>query len=403
MADTLVSTLYPPEIETFQPAFECTQPANITFSLSAFNSAADIKFIHVSIVDHRNNENVLPSFLSPQVAFTKDNEGNIIGGIVYGISNGILYIQMPSFTGLSHGTQTQGLVTYNADRDKYMVSIPPQLLNYSSIDTSNLDVTTTITTTTTEETASEETDNTENITTQESESEESEIVSNTISQYYWRNNRYYKVQIRFDSNAEVVPEVENQVPEDSEGSEWIAILKHNGIALEPLELTNYMYTYREYFSEWSTVTLIKPIAPMAVVFTKFDTNNDTSVGVQTVPGFFRLAASISFEFDKTIYTELTDEEEHLKEYQIQVYKKLNGTDDLGDLIFDSGSIFAIPNYADNRYGINTIIDLNETKPDDVLIIQVSLITNNNYTRIEKRELTIDDFNSEYFTSNDLYF
>ena len=59
MADTLVNTLYPPVVETFQPAFVYTDSAVVTFSLSPFNSANDINYIHLSVVDQRNNENVL--------------------------------------------------------------------------------------------------------------------------------------------------------------------------------------------------------------------------------------------------------------------------------------------------------------------------------------------------------
>jgi hypothetical protein len=63
MADTLVNTLYPPAVETFQPAFVYTDGPVVTFSISPFNAASDIKYIHVSVTDQRNNENVLTNHL----------------------------------------------------------------------------------------------------------------------------------------------------------------------------------------------------------------------------------------------------------------------------------------------------------------------------------------------------
>lgn len=131
MADTVVNTLYPPEVDTFQPAFDCKKSANITFSLSSFNNINDISFIHISIVDNRNNENVLSNFLKPSPVQIGIKEGtNEPVGQLYGISNGILYIEMPKFDNKT-GRVTKGFVTYDANKDKYAVSIPPYILKYN--------------------------------------------------------------------------------------------------------------------------------------------------------------------------------------------------------------------------------------------------------------------------------
>ena len=175
MADTVVSTLYPPMIETFQPAFLCQDSANVTFSLSSFNSIDEINFIHISISDNRNNENLLPNFKEWDVRFWKNQppQGNEQSGVQeYGIFNGILCLPMPTFTN-TVGRVTKGWITYDADRDKYMISIPPFLLDYGYEDSDN--------SSTTNEEQTEDNDNT-NITLEE---------NNKI----WKNNRYYKICI----------------------------------------------------------------------------------------------------------------------------------------------------------------------------------------------------------------
>ena len=56
---TVLSTLYPPLIDTFMPAFPVSQSAVVNFSLSPYNSWRNITKLHVSIVDQRTNLSVL--------------------------------------------------------------------------------------------------------------------------------------------------------------------------------------------------------------------------------------------------------------------------------------------------------------------------------------------------------
>ena len=53
---TIVSTLYPPLIDTFMPAFQYEGPAPVSFSFSPYNSLGDIQKIHVSLVNQRTNQ-----------------------------------------------------------------------------------------------------------------------------------------------------------------------------------------------------------------------------------------------------------------------------------------------------------------------------------------------------------
>lgn len=67
MANQL-NTLYPPQIATFMPAFARTQTTStgvvatdavVYYSLSPYNEVTSIKYIHVSVVDQKTNENAL--------------------------------------------------------------------------------------------------------------------------------------------------------------------------------------------------------------------------------------------------------------------------------------------------------------------------------------------------------
>lgn len=153
MADTLVNTLYPPVIETFQPAFLYDQSASITFSISGFNNAADIKKVHVSVVDQRNNSNVLIGFLDKQAQFTDSDYS-------YCIVNGILIADFPEFEETDEIVQ-KGFFKYDSLNDIYAIDLDPQWLNRDG------------------------------------------------NSNYWNNNQYYQVQIRFDKNDKELPKGEN--------------------------------------------------------------------------------------------------------------------------------------------------------------------------------------------------
>ena len=57
---TVLNTIYPPQVSTFMPSFKYNESAEIWFGISSYNSdlISSIKFIHVSMVDQRNNQNV---------------------------------------------------------------------------------------------------------------------------------------------------------------------------------------------------------------------------------------------------------------------------------------------------------------------------------------------------------
>ena len=157
---TVVSTLYPPLIETFMPAFPYEGPAPVSFSFSPYNSINDIKKIHVSLVNQKTN----------QSAF--ENNSNAL-------ENSDNYILLNNIWIIPFNVNSNDYITVNTSNNICTIYIPKELLKGDK---------------------------------------EGFVIDN-----------YYKVQIRFDSS--------NSTPES----------------------TSYLQDNRQYFSEWSSVCLIKAI------------------------------------------------------------------------------------------------------------------------------------------------
>lgn len=333
MADTLVNTLYPPVVATFQPAFVYTDSAVITFSLSPFNSPSDIKYIHLSVVDQRNNENVLKE--------TASWDGSA------GIFNGILVMKFPEFTNVE-GISQQGDFVYDADNDLYSVLIKTKWLNQDSEDTVDVKIITV------DETV---TDENGNFGTKEI----------TEKAHYFNVGQYYKVQLRFDATEEDIGDEQTRAQGgDEEAAEFIA---------------NYMTTQRPYFSEWSEVTLIKPIFPMSVVLSKFDmVNEGETLGFNR--GLVRIAGAVSFNGDPKLNFEET---EHLQTYRLLV-TNINTQ----RLFFDSGEIYSQKN-PDGKYGINYLLDMGEAVENSRYDLKLFLTTNNGYQATKSYQFDIAEF------------
>ena len=152
---TVVNTLYPPIVSTFQNAFVNPEDAVVYFTLSSFNSASDIKHVHVSCVNQLNNENAL-----------NKSSGIIIEDLMYDKDSGMYYITVP---------------TAYLDGNKFNI------------------------------------------------------------------NQFYKVQIRFDSYDGA------DVPINEE-------IKKN----------EYLLSHTQYFSEWSSVCLIRPISKFDIYLSVFE-------------------------------------------------------------------------------------------------------------------------------------
>lgn len=98
MAITLASSIYPPMFSsTFAPAFVNTTSPRIYFSISPFNTAADISRVHISLVNQTTNENALT-----------DATGILLSeGLQYDTDAGMYYVVVP-VDHVKNGTNSTG-------------------------------------------------------------------------------------------------------------------------------------------------------------------------------------------------------------------------------------------------------------------------------------------------------
>ena len=283
MAVTVVNALYPPVIESFQPAFIYNQNVWISFSISNFNSLENIKKVHVSVVDQRNNSNVLKGYIDKTMQNT-DSEWN------YGIVGGILVAEMPNFTSTIE-KEKRGLFQYDPLNQVFAITLKPEWLQREG--------------------------------------------------NYWNNNQYYQVQIRFDSNDDDFPTGE--------------------------EFSKYLLDKRAYFSEWSSITLIKPILEPKISLHQLEEGENLLV----YAGDNHINGSISFEYPENL-SGITLETERLQSYRILAFldeKK----------IYDSEWVYARQNLLkEENTTIDYLIDLSAAEPGDTVDLTIYGRTNNGY-------------------------
>jgi len=306
MADTVVNTLYPPLIETFQPAFVYDDAPIITFSISPFNNISEIKAIHVSVADQRNHSNVL----KPYLELTKNDVDN---GMYYGISNGIFIAQMPTFTE-SDIAQQIFPIAFDPIHNLYGIQISPEWLSPNT---------------------------------------------------YWNNNQYYQIQIRFDKT-----DLTNGYTKD---------------------FSSYMLDNRRNFSEWSSVTLIKPILEPTISIVQFDGETER---VFSYPGLYRINGNIAFE-NVTNKDGITTETEKLQSYRILV------TDSSGEnTVDDTGWCFPQVNTdINNSVSINQLIDLTKAENLTQVIVNIFCKTNNGYACSKAYDLYISSYSTVWDDSS----
>ena len=101
---TIISTLYPPQVDTFMPSFCYNESAEVWFNIASYDEdkIGLIKYIHVSMVDQRNNQNV----------FAGSNNNNVV---------------YPQYYPIVFNHQTM----WDTEKRKYKLTIPPQLLKTS--------------------------------------------------------------------------------------------------------------------------------------------------------------------------------------------------------------------------------------------------------------------------------
>ncbi len=261
---TVVNTLYPPVVSTFQNAFVSTQDAVVYFALSSFNSADDIKRVHVSCVDQMTNENAL-NLVS----------GLLIEDLMYDTNSGMYYVTIPT-------TKMQN--------------------NYFNV------------------------------------------------------NQFYKVQIRFDAYSG------NDVPTDEK--------KKN----------EYLLSNLSYFSEWSSVCLIRPITEPHLRISVFDSyTGDKCVAFNKTQ--VNISGALYFGNGSSTETET------LQSYKIEVL------DEDESVVLSTPSIYTGENVNPNT--INYNVDLsNLSESVEKYVMRVTALTKNQYQFYKDYDFTIADYNDD---------
>ena len=292
---TVLSTLYPPLIDTFMPAFPVSQSAVVNFSLSPYNSWRNITKLHVSIVDQRTNLSVLKAS----------------GSIEKNISNTYDSCFINSIWVLNLSSKYFSLNTVD---NTCQLTIPKEVLKEEKFNISN----------------------------------------------------YYKIQLRFSQDD---------------------------IALTKNITSTYLINQRQYFSEWSSICLIKAIPDITLQLVGYDSSNnfqDLTTSSYSSPknfpaGIIPIAGNIIFNYETVEITDSTGlssttgylqsstkDRETLRSYQITVQNETNEEEEP----LQSEVIFTYNNTDPNR--IYWLADLTNAAAGDLYNITVNCTTKNQY-------------------------
>lgn len=323
---TVLSTLYPPLIDTFMPAFPYTGPASVSFSISPYNSWQEIKYMHVTLVNQKTNQN---AFMS--VGNTEDIPLNTF------LWNGIWIVPFSP-------SALADIFTMDTANNQYILNIPASLLK------NQIKV----------------------------KSEE----NNTKTQKTFVWDYYYKVQIRFDCCTSDTP---------------------NNAA--------YLTKNRAFFSEWSSVCLLKAIPNIKLHLNNFTLESTAEYGAmglsiinelinktetkkipQYVPGIIPFSGNLTFETSKSstgANVATTSGSEYLQSYSIKVY------DNEGNLFSESEKI-----YTANKNELNSfywLCDMTNGVTDTDYTVSLTFTTNNQYTFTRNFQFRLIDSSPIEFT------
>lgn len=299
---TIVSTLYPPLIDTFMPAFLWEGPAPVTFSFSPYNSMSRIQRIHVSLVNQKTN----------QSAFENSSKA---------VSNGEVLLDniwIIPFSENGYSKNGVSILTVNTTNNTCTINIPKELLKGKKTGF---------------------------------------VIDN-----------YYKVQIRLDE-----------------------AIGFSDISKLPV---NFLSNNRQYFSEWSSVCLIKAIPRVEIGMIDFDTeysdvNNSNVISkIRTVQaGIVPILGSVIFTDGASIYTK---NEETLQKYNIKIVS------DATSEIIDETKDWVYTNNNEDPNRIYWLADLTNGQPDSLYTVYIEIVTKNQYKFQKKYQLKIANFDTITF-------
>lgn len=293
MATTL-STLYPPLIETFMPAFPYNGPAIVTFSISSYNEIDSFNKIHITLSKQKTNNSVLQNMHTNKFIVLND---------VW-----ILDVKNNSYVSTKDGIN-------------YTVKIPADILK---TDTGKFVI-----------------------------------------------DDYYKVQIRLDSCSDSVENV------------------------------RYLSSKRAFFSEWSSVCLIKAIPKISLEMSDFKTVNmldDETISEQIVrvvqKGIVPIIGRLTYETSETDFNTSNEQattvyDETLQKYRITITsKRTDEIIDKTDWVLTAGN--------QNPNQIYWLADLTNADAEETYLIKVEYYTKNQYYDSQTYMLQIASYDAAFF-------
>lgn len=183
------------------------------------------------------------------------------------------------------------------------------------------------------------------------------VPANSIEGGQFNINQFYKIQLRFDT-------YEGSVPTDEK------------------ELNNYLLEYQTYFSEWSTVCLIRPILQPNIQLRTFDTYS-TERTIAFNKGIIPISGKLFFGENNKVETET------LQSFRVQVL-----ADQRDEIVFESPLIYTGNNLDPND--INYKLDLQslDTSESVKFRLRIIIVTKNQYTTTKMWDFQIAEFLEE---------
>ena len=195
---------------------------------------------------------------------------------------------------------------------------------------------------------------------------------------------YYKVQLRFDSVTS-------------------SVIASNTNTSNEIFNSTYLNKYRSYFSEWSSISLLKAVPQTEIQLTNFTIINSNGMinnnlknkkVPQFTPGVIPIVGKLIFYKNDKIIDAADAGKEWIKDYQIKIYKKED--DESKILILDSDIIYPDAyKFSENNLNISSksqanywtnnfsyLADMTDQDPNYNYVLDITVHTKNNFT-VEK--------------------
>ncbi len=184
-------------------------------------------------------------------------------------------------------------------------------------------------------------------------------------------NNYYKVQIRFDNEPELDFLTQTQ-----------SNVRNN--------LKDYLVTKRQFFSEWSSVCLVRPIPQVRLLMKEFDTiqGNKVTNNIRSVqPGIIPIAGNLISYKNNNINSEITTIKNGKE--KIQKYKITITNADKTEVIDSTDWVF--PEDKSSSDEIFWLADISKAELEEQYIITINCVTTNQYSFSQTYKIKILNF------------